>query len=73
MSSKRKLRFLQRLNQVELNPYSLKINKNVEIMISRRENNLRNIMVFKLNDNFNVTFIVEPNFSITVPKHIIYN
>ena len=71
--SRRKLKFLYRLNQVELKPYFLAINKKGEIVVSGRANNLTCKKVFKFNKKFNINVNIHPNFSLIVPKYIIYN
>ena len=64
---RRKLKFLYKLNQVELEPYFLAFNKNGEKVIYGRVNNSNNIEMFEFNKIFNIKVLENSKFSPIIP------
>lgn len=62
-----KLKFLYKLNNVELEPYFLAINKYGDKVIYGRVNNSNNIKMFEFNKIFNIKVLESTKFSPIIP------
>ena len=62
-----KLKFLYKLNSVELEPYFLAINKYGDKVIYGRVNNSNNIKMFEFNKIFNIKVLESTKFSPIIP------
>lgn len=65
--SRKKIKFLYNLNQVELEPYFLAINKSGEKVIYGRVNNSSKIKMFQFNKIFNIKVLEHTKFSPIIP------
>jgi len=64
---RRKLKFLYKLDQVELEPYFLAINRDGHKVIYGRVNNSSNIKMFEFNQIFNIKVLEHTKFSPIIP------
>ena len=67
ISSRKKLKFLYKLDQVELEPYYVAQNKAGEKVIYGRVNNSSNIRMFEFNKIFNIKVLENSRFSPIIP------
>jgi len=65
--SRQKLKFLYKLNSVELEPYFLSIDKNGNKVIYGRVNNSNEIKMFEFNKIFNIKILSHSKFSPIIP------
>jgi hypothetical protein len=65
--SRRRLKFLYKLNSIELEPYFLSVNKFGEKVIYGRVNNSSNIKMFEFNKIFNIKVLGNAKFSPIIP------
>jgi hypothetical protein len=70
---RQKLKFLYDLNNIELEPYFLAMNKNGRKVIYGRVNNSSNIRMFEFNKIFNIKVLEESKFSPIIPILPIFN
>ena len=64
---RRKLKFLYKLNQIELEPYFLAINRDGAKVIYGRVNNSNQIKMFEFNKIFNIKVLEHTKFSPIIP------
>ena len=67
ISKRKKLKFLYKLNPVELEPYYLTVNKFGEKVIYGRVNNSSNVKMFEFNKIFNIKVLEHTKFSPIIP------
>ncbi len=67
ITERRKLKFLYKLNTIELEPYFLSVNKFGEKVIYGRVNNSNNIKMFEFNRIFNIKILGHTKFSPIIP------
>ena len=65
--SRQKLKFLYKLNKIELEPYFLAINRDGHKVIYGRVNNSSNIKMFEFNKIFNIKVLEHTKFSPIIP------
>ena len=70
---RQKLKFLYDLNNIELEPYFLALNKNCRKVIYGRFNNSSNIRMFEFNKIFNIKVLEQSKFSPIIPILPIFN
>ena len=64
---RRKLKFLYKLNSVELEPYFLALNRDGNKVIYGRVNNSSNIKMFEFNKILNIKVLDHSKFSPIIP------
>lgn len=64
---RQKLRFLYKLDPIELEPYFLAINRNGSKVIYGRVNNSSKIQMFEFNKIFNIKVLEHTKFSPIIP------
>lgn len=64
---RRKIKFIYKLNQVEVEPYFLAYNKNGKKVIYGRVNNSSNIEMFEFSKIFNIKVLEHSKFSPIIP------
>ena len=64
---RRKLKFLYKLNSIELEPYFLAHDRNGKKVIYGRVNNTSNIQMFEFNKIFNIKVLNNSKFSPIIP------
>lgn len=65
--SRKKLKFLYQLNNVEVEPYFLALNSKGNKVIYGRVNNSSNIKMFEFNKIFNIKILNHSKFSPIIP------
>ena len=67
IKSRKKLKFIYHLDQIELEPYYLSYNRNGKKVIYGRVNNTSNIQMFEFNKIFNIKVLDNTKFSPIIP------
>jgi hypothetical protein len=67
IKSRKKLKFIYNLNQIELEPYLLSYNNSGRKVIYGRVNNTSNIQMFEFNKIFNIKILENSKFSPIIP------
>lgn len=73
ISSRYKLKFLYKLNPIELEPYYLSVNRDGKKVIYGRVNNTNEVKMFEFNKIFNIRIIDHAKFSPIIPIMPILN
>jgi hypothetical protein len=67
INRRNKLKFLYKLNSIELEPYYLSVNKNGNKVIYGRVNSSHEIKMFEFNKIFNIKVLPNSKFSPIIP------
>ncbi|MCB0742523.1 MAG: hypothetical protein KDC52_11435 [Ignavibacteriae bacterium] len=67
ISDRKKLKFLYQLNQIELEPYYLTVNRKGNKVIYGRVNSTHEIKMFEFNKIFNIKVLSNSRFSPIIP------